>query len=281
MRAVVRNDQSAEAVKEFAGSCSIIKGDVLQPLMLGPVLKGCKAAYFAVPCLPNRAELARRFVDICIERGVEYGVLTSIVGADLAETEYQRQFKEIEEYALSKMGANIKVDVGDKGKLTFKPVILRCGLFYQNFYGSYVGMKSGTLYYPLGNGNEKGRLAHVDFHDVGRAIAHVLVSPERHAGKIYNLIGEYQAGNQIAGAVTMKAGVGVKYYDVDDATAVAAFEALGLAPWIAAGNVEMLRWFREGRGQDIASDYTAITGSPPTKFGEFVKNHLKPLLTSD
>jgi hypothetical protein len=32
----------------------VIVGDVLQPLMLGPVLKGVKAAYFAVPCLPSK-----------------------------------------------------------------------------------------------------------------------------------------------------------------------------------------------------------------------------------
>ena len=68
-----------------------------------------------------------------------------------------------------------------------------------------------------------------------------------------------------AGAITMHAGLGVKYHDVDDATTVAAFEALGLLSWIAKGNVEMLKWFREGRGQDVASDVLAITGKAPTK----------------
>ena len=134
-----------------------------------------------------------------------------------------------------------------------------------------MGMKAGSLYYPLGHGTEKGRLAHVDFHDVGKVspapclrlclplsivlfplclsispplslslspslycplpsvsaspslpvsllsqlpvflpslppavqanlkkvIACILANPAPHANKVYNLIGEYQAGNQI------------------------------------------------------------------------------------
>jgi len=281
IRAVVRVDQNVDLLKDYSPPCKIIKGDVLRPVMLGPVLHGCKAAYFAVPSLQNRAELGRRFVDVCIEHGVEYGILGSIVGADKQETEYQRQFYELEQYVLSKAGTPVKVAVGDKGKIQFKPVILRCAPFYQNFYGSYMGMKAGSLYYPLGHGTEKGRLAHVDFHDVGKVIACILANPEPHANKVYNLIGEYHAGNQIAGAITMKAGVGVKYHDVDDDTTVAAFEALGLQPWIAAGNVETIRWFREGNGQDIPSDILAITGDHPTKFGDFVRVYLKPLLTSE
>jgi hypothetical protein len=34
---------------------------------------------------------------------------------------------------------------------------------------------------------------------------------------------------------------------VEDETAVEALEALGLKSWVATGNVEMFRWFREGQ----------------------------------
>ena len=72
---------------------------------------------------------------------------------------------EIEEYALEKASSPIKLAVGDRGKILFKPIIVRSALFYQNFYGSLAGIQAGTLYFPLG---ERGRLGHVDFNDVGR-----------------------------------------------------------------------------------------------------------------
>lgn len=37
----------------------------------------------------------------------------------------------------------------------------------------------------------------------------------------------------------------VSYEEVDDDTATAAFEALGLPSWLAEGNVETLRYYRQ------------------------------------
>lgn len=96
----------------------------------------------------------------------------------------------------------------------------------QNFFGSLGGIAAGTLYYPLGQND--GKLPHVDLMDVGKvrvcvreenegftkhsnckkiiasflsatlqAVAAILVNPEPHAGKTYNLVGEYQSGSFI------------------------------------------------------------------------------------
>ena len=162
-----------------------------------------------------------------------------------------------------------------QGKVKFSPIILRCAPYYQNFYGSLLGIQSGTLYYPL----ETGKIPHVDFMDVGKVAATILVAPEAHANQTYNLIGEFQAGNQIAAAIALKAGVQCKYENVDDDIAVAAFEQLGLQPWIANGNVEVLTWLRSGvlAGTDTG-DIQKITGAPATRFGDFVRDNLKPML---
>ncbi len=45
----------------------------------------------------------------------------------------------------------------------------------------------------------------------------------------------------------MNTGKGCKYEAVDDETAEYAFQALGLPEWIARGNIETLRWFRNGK----------------------------------
>lgn len=274
VRSVVRKKENGNALRRFEG-LEVITGDVAKPLILKPVFSGCSAAFFSTPASPDRADLGKKFVDVCIDNGVEYAIIVSIIGADEKATLYQRQFAEIEEYAMSKTSTPIKLEVGDKGKVMFKPIILRSALFFQNFYTSLGGLQEGSLYYPLG---DDGKIGHVDLADVGRAAARILLNPAPHANKIYNIVAEYHAGNQIAGAVTMKANKGTKYFNVDDNTAEQAFEALGLQPWIAKGNVEMLRWFREGNGQDVKNDYEEITGSAPTRFGTFIKECIKPLL---
>jgi hypothetical protein len=65
-------------------------------------------------------------------------------------------------------------------------------------------------------------------------------------GKTYNIIGESQTGNQLSSVIAMKAQISCGYENVSDEVCVAAFEALSIQPWIAAGNVEMIKFSREG-----------------------------------
>lgn len=277
VRAIIRKKGNADYLDElYGGAADIVVGDITKPQILGPVFEGASCAYFATPSTTNRVELTKLFIDACINHGVKHAVILSYLAAEKRETTYQKQFWEIEEYARSKAGTPVKLKSKDKGKELFNPIILRSAPFYQNFYGSLAGIQSGTLYYPLG---QHGKLPHVDFLDVGKAIAHVCVDPVKHAGKIYTLIGEYQPGNMIASTIGMKAGVGCKYHDVDDATAIMAFQVLGLQPWIAEGNVETLRWHRNGNGLDYPTgDIKALTGDDATKFGDFVRDYIKPML---
>jgi len=274
IRAIVRKPGAGDIFQGLPG-VDVVIGDITKTPILGPVFQGANAAFFSTPTTTNRADLGKRFVDACIEHGVQYGVFISVLGASKKQTAYQKQFAEIEAYALSKAGTPVKLAVGDKGKVKFAPVILRCAPFYQNFYGSLVGIQSGVLHFPLG----LNKFPHVDFMDVGKCIAHILVNPEPHAGKIYNLIGEFQAGNQLAAAITMKAGVPCTYETVADDIAALAFEQLGLQPWIARGNVEQIKWLREGGADgEPLGDIQAITGAPATRFGDFVRDNLKPML---
>merc|ERR1719231_58800 len=108
------------------------------------------------------------------------------------------------------------------------------------------------------------------------------MNPEPHGSKSYNIIGEEQDGSQLAAAIAMNSGMPCTYENVDDEIVVMAFERLDLQPWLAAGNVEMLKYIREGNLADIdQGDYYKITGKRPTKFGRFVKEYLAPLIKQD
>lgn len=249
--------------------------------MLGHALDGASVAYFSPPALPDRVQLCKNFVDACINHGIQYAIILSVIGTDnvassLPCTTYQRQFAEIEAYAKSKQGSPVKLKTKDKGQVKFQPIILRTAPFYQNFYASLAGISSGELYYPLG---QYGVLAHTAVDDIGKVIAFVCADPEKHAGKIYNLIGEYQPGNMIASNLAMSLGVTCKYFDVDDDTAVMAFTVLGMQPWIAEATVETVRWFRSGHGQNIdTSDIKTITGDASLRFQKWTKEHMRPLI---
>lgn len=212
-------------------------------------------------------------------RLLDYLLLTSLFGISsflFFSHSYARQFSEIEKYAQSKSGQPVKVALADRGHMKFAPIIVRSCPFYQNFYGVLQSIKDGTLYYPL---QEYGKLAHLDFGDVGRAVAAILADPPAHGNKVYNLIGDVMSGAQIAAAIQMKAGVPCIYENVPDKVAVQAFAALGLQRWIAEGNVEQLKWIREGNCDGYEKgDYKKITGLDHVRFGEFVKDFLKPML---
>lgn len=273
VRGIVRKKGNIE--EDVASQIEVVEADLTKPKIIGPAFKGANVAYLSTPADKKRVELSKTFIDMCFEHGVQYAVIMSYVGSETKETLYHRQFAEIEEYARSREGQAVKVAVGDRGHVKFSPIIVRAPPFYQNFYGSFRGIQNGTLYYPL----EDGKLTHVDFMDVGKAIATILVDPAKHAGKAYNIIGDSHPGNMIASAISMKAGKQCKYESVDDETAVTAFKYLGLQEWIAEGNVEMLRFIREG-GMDKydRGDFQGITGDKPSRFQDFVRDYLKPML---
>lgn len=277
VRAVVRSlSQKSEA---FEGKVEYIKADITQKRILGPVFEGVNSAYFATPATQDRAKLVSYFVDACFDHGVENAVIISVLGAETKTTRFQKQFAEIEEYALSKAGRPVKVGIADRGHKKFTPTIIRAAPFYQNMYGLLGTLVKGTFYYPLGN--PAGNLCHVSYDDVALAIATVLEQPGAHGEKVYNIIGEHQTGNQISSCFSMKASMHCTYEHVPDEIAVEAFVAIGVQSWIAEGNIELVKFSREGGNDKYGpGDLQALTGNAPMKFGTFVKEFIKPLINS-
>jgi len=57
---------------------------------------------------------------------------------------------------LSVAGTPVHVEVGNRNKLLFKPIIVRSAPFYQNIYGSLAAIRAGTL--CVRNGPKRARL---------------------------------------------------------------------------------------------------------------------------
>lgn len=276
IRAVIRKQKHAERISTVP-DLEVIVADLQQPSMLQSLFKGgVQAAYFAPPLGKNRVALGRVFIDLCIEHGVDYPVICSMVGADLSATEQPlREMAEIEAYARSKQGQPVKRQLWDTGKSLLQPIIMRSGVFYQNAFNHVAMIRAKVLYLPLG---DDGRMPHTDLADLGAAIANVLVRPAKFGGRVYNVISEAQTGGQMASAINMGTSMGCRYEKVSDMVAVAAFKTAGLSADAAEQYVALLRFYRNGGGQDAVSDVTELTGARPRRFAEFCKTAIKPLL---
>eukprot|EP00043_Microstomoeca_roanoka_P017128 m.177611 g.177611 ORF g.177611 m.177611 type:complete len:312 (+) comp16575_c0_seq2:2081-3016(+) len=275
VRCVVRKKANAKHLQGLP--IEVINADITQPALLKAVFADdVNVCFWSTPATKDRAELSRKFIDACIEWGVDYPVIISMLDADKKLITHHKHFGEIEDYCEKMRGTPVKRQLLDTGKQTLAPIILRCAPFYQNMLASLAGIAAGTLYYPLGK--NEGYMPHVDLADVGKVAAMIMVDPEPHANKTYNLVGEYQQGNQIASSITRSTGHPCTYEEVDDETAIMAFLALGLPEWLAVANVELLSYFRQEQAQDVPSDIEAITGAPATKFAGFCKREMKALL---
>jgi hypothetical protein len=57
-------------------------------------------------------------------------------------------------------------------------------------------------------------------------------------------------------------------------------QKLGLEDWIALGDVETLKFIREGGLEGLGDgDVQALTQGPPRRFGDFVKDSIKPMVS--
>lgn len=273
VRACIRKKSNNEDLEDLP--IEVITGDIKQKSLLGPVFENVSRAYFAIPTTQDRADIAKHFIDACMNHGVEHAVILSVVGADTGATTFHKHFKEIEEYALSKAGQPVTLKVGDKGQVKFKPQILRCAMFYQNMFSFVPVLKEGHLYLPL----RAGSLGHVDMEDVGECIAELLINPEGHEQKqIFNLIGEYQRGNMVATAFSMGAKTHCQYENVEPEVIKQTYEALKIQPWLCDALTDLFVWFQTEESQGIESDLPSLLGRNPTKFSAFVARELKPVL---
>ncbi|QND65235.1 NAD(P)H-binding protein [Mesorhizobium loti] len=148
--------------------------------------------------------------------------------------------------------------------------ILRCGLYSDLVLDSWIkpAFPSGTLSLPTG----AGEVAPVSRQDVALAAAAVVASPEKHAGKIYELTGprklSFHEMTETAGSAF---GRRLEFAPCSPADYLQRAWSEMQDPWPHAfstlcGSIE------EGRYQRVAAACEHLTGHPPTDFTRFVQN---------
>jgi NAD(P)H dehydrogenase (quinone) len=220
---------------------------------------GCETALSGVDTLlfvsgaehRDRRDHHRNVVDAAAAAGVRQIVYTSFVGASptctftLGRDHYAtEQFIEASGVAYTFLRDN----------------------FYQDVLPYFVG-DDGTLRGPAGS----GRAAFVARSDIARVATTVLLDPQAHAGRTYNLTGP-KALTLVEVATILTAGLGRSVAYVDE-TVPEAYESrahYGAPDWQVDAWVSTYTAIRAGELEEVSGDIEALTGRRATSLAELL-----------
>ena len=252
MRAGVRDQ--AKARKQFGADIALVPFDFENEKTFSEALEGVEKVFLLPPLLPNQLEVMNAFVDAAKRAGVRHIVKLSAIGID----------DETQPTAIKGHAAN-EQHIRESG-LAF--TFLRPNSFMQNFI-TYFPPRNGAIYLPWGNGTA----SFVDTRDIASVAAKALTS-DGHEGKIYTLTGPATLGiAEVALILSEVTGREFKYVDVPEAAARDGMLQAGVPPWQVELVMELHAVNKQNRWSAVTSDIERVTGTPPTDFAQFARDH--------
>ena len=251
VRAGIRDQ--AKARKELA-DIVLIPFDFENEKTFSGALEGVEKVFLLPPLLPNQLEVMNVFVDAAKRAGVRHIVKLSAIGVD----------DETQPTAVKWHGANERYIRESGVAFTF----LRPNSFMQNFI-TYFPPRNGAIYLPWGNGTA----SFVDTRDIASVAAKALTS-DGHGGRIYTLTGPATLGiAEVALILSQVTGREFKYVDVPEAAARDGMLQAGVPQWQVELVMELHAVNKQNRWSAVTSDIEKVTGTPPTDFAQFARDH--------
>ena len=251
VRAAVRDQ--AKARKELA-DLALTPFDFENEKTFSGALEGVEKVFLLPPLLPNQLEVMNRFVDAAKRAGVRHIVKLSAIGVDDATQPTAVKWHSANEQHIRESGV----------AFTF----LRPNSFMQNFV-TYFPPRNGAIYLPWGNGTA----SFVDTRDIASVAAKVLTS-EGHGGRIYTLTGPATLGiAELAIILSQVTGREFKYVDLPEAAARDGMLQAGVPQWQVELVMELHAINKQNRWSAVTSDIEKVTGTPPTHFAQFARDH--------
>jgi uncharacterized protein YbjT (DUF2867 family) len=252
VRAGVRDQ--AKARKQFGSNIALAPFDFENEKAFSKALDGVEKVFLLPPLLPNQLEVMNTFVDAAKRAGVRHIVKLSAIGVD----------DETQPKAVKWHGANER-HIRESGvAFTF----LRPNSFMQNFI-TYFAPRNGAIYLPWGNGTA----SFVDTRDIASVAAKALTS-DGHGGRIYTLTGPATLGiAEVALILSEVTGREFKYVDVPEAAARDGMLQAAVPQWQVELVLELHAVNKQNRWSSVTSDIEKVTGTPPTDFAQFGRDH--------
>ncbi|MCP8688711.1 SDR family oxidoreductase [Marinobacterium sedimentorum] len=253
IRAGVRSQEKADTLTaQFPGIETTIL-DLDKPETLSAAFEGVQELFLILGNVENREQQAKHAIDAAVAAGtVEHVLFYSVVGAEYEAILFAKQFRAGEKY-LEASG--------------LKWTHLRTIFFQENFAGWAEGIKQGTLYF----GVRDGQFAPLSITDIGEIAANIMAT-EGHEGQAYNITGpELLSGQDIAKVFSDVTGKSVGYVSPDEATTLASLLDSGWPEWQAKGLLELLDLFASNQAAVVSPDGEKLLGRPLTKLSGYAQ----------
>jgi len=256
VRAYVRADDARAAALRARG-VEIAVGDFTDIVHIRRAMEGIRSAYFLHPIRPGIISAAACFAQAAKEAGVTAIVNMSQISARREAASHAARDHWISERVFDWSGV---------ATTHLRPTFFADWLVYPHFGKEIWARKK--IEFPFGN----GRHAPIASDDQGRVIAHLLIKPQGHEGKIYTLHGPVEMNHtEIAGAISEVLGTRIEYAP----TSIEAFKdkmetLYKFPPFLVQHPVEVAQNYRDGIFSGTNDAVETITGTPALTVQQFI-----------
>lgn len=258
LRALVHSDDERAAALRADGIETVV-GDLLEFESLRKALKDVDAAYFVYPIRPRLLDATAYFAEAAREAGVQAIVNMSQISARRDAISHAARDHWFSEQMLDWSG--------------IPTTHLRPTFFMEWFLYAFqrpLIAEHNLLRVPAGD----GRHAPIAAIDQGRVIAEILLSPQRHAGKVYPLFGATEMSHgQIAEVLGQALGRTITYDDESLEDFATRLSLISLPEHFIQHICAVYQDYQAGAFAGNNDIVSSITGHEPSTIEDFVRAH--------
>ena len=254
--ALVRNLDKAQDLVKLG--IQVRQADYSQPSTLAPALEGIeKLLLISSSELGQRAVQHQAVIEAVKSTEVSFLAYTSILNADSSPMILAQEHK-LTEQAIHAAG--------------IPAVILRNGWYNENFSQNLVGiLQSGVI----ASAAQDGQFSCASRADYAQAAANVLISPQSHVGKTYELAGDYSFTQQeFANEVSKQSKQTIEYLNLSEKDLAQALVSHGLPENFANVLADSDTHAKEGWLFNDSGALSTLIGRSTTRISQSIKQAL-------
>ena len=259
---VRREDERAQALRDLGAE--VVVGDLLDLDSMHRAITGCESMYFGLSVSDTYLAATVNAAAVAKHHGVKAFInMSQMTLSQMSITETtpspQHKLQWLSEQALNWSGLPV---------VHVRPTVFLEGFFL--IFTSDSVRQSNEIRLPFG----EGKTSPVAAQDVARVVAALLVRPQPHIGKVYNLTGP-QSENMHFYAQEYSRALGrtITYVDVPVEPWRKALLERGLEAHLVNHLATMADLNRAGRYDRMSGDVLKLTGQTPLSVQEFVRNN--------
>jgi NAD(P)H dehydrogenase (quinone) len=253
---VIRNGEKAGEV--LGADAKTAVAELTDRPALEKALDGVQSVFVVTGHNPGMAEQQNNVLDAALKVGTEY--LVRVSGARAAA---KADSASVVGRAHAAINERLKAS-------TIKWVILSPSMFMQNLLGHAGSIKNGEMMLPFAKDLP---MAPIDVRDTGAVGARIILDPEQHAGKIYDLTGKVTTHGAIAEVFSQVLGRPVTYVAITPEQAEQGMKARGMPDWLVEHNVALAK---VGAAGGFSTEHTELiedlVGRAPITTKQFVED---------